>query len=283
MKNIVTKKLRSQTGASITFALLLFLVCSVLCSVIIVAATTSAGRMAGIAEADQRYYSVTSASELLKELMNGKTVSVVKVTTSSATTTYTDGIAGAGDPTSNGDEVSNVYLVVGKNAEEILANVGTEDDYIIPDNQISEGEYSMNQYLITSSILNDAAYKYSSGTTIPKSSPRSLDLQTGVSDALAVTIKETLDDAGTITLTLNNSNGAPFKQEIVFGANSVKSEDVKTMDGTPTNYSSWLDPSNLEVMHNSYTVTTEKTVTEIITSTWTLSSIKTLQGSVLEE
>ena len=132
-------------------------------------------------------------------------------------------------------------------------------------------------------LINDAAYKYSSGTTIPKSSPRSLDLQTGVSDALAVTIKETLDDAGTITLTLNNSNGAPFKQEIVFGANSVKSEDVKTMDGTPTNYSSWLDPSNLEVMHNSYTVTTEKTVTEIITSTWTLSSIKTLQGSVLEE
>ena len=67
MKNRILTKLRSRTGASITFALLLFLVCAVLSSVIIVAASAAAGRMSGIAEADQRYYAVTSAAELLRD------------------------------------------------------------------------------------------------------------------------------------------------------------------------------------------------------------------------
>ena len=73
MKQRIMQKLRAQTGASITFALLLFLVCSVLCSVILVAATASAGRMARIRDMDERYYAVTSAAEVLKGLLDGKT------------------------------------------------------------------------------------------------------------------------------------------------------------------------------------------------------------------
>ena len=64
----IRRKLNSRKGASITFALLLFLVCAVLSSVIIVAATAASGRMSKIAETDQRYYAVTSAAELLKNL-----------------------------------------------------------------------------------------------------------------------------------------------------------------------------------------------------------------------
>ena len=77
--NRIRKKLASDRGASITFALLLFLVCAVLCSVIITAASTASGRMASLAETDQRYYTVTSAAELLRSLIDGQTVSVVKV------------------------------------------------------------------------------------------------------------------------------------------------------------------------------------------------------------
>ena len=77
--NKAKSKLRSQTGASITFALLLFLVCAVLSSVILVAATTAAGRMAGIAETDQRYYAVTSAAEAFKDLISDKTVTVLTI------------------------------------------------------------------------------------------------------------------------------------------------------------------------------------------------------------
>ena len=47
-------KLRSETGASITFALLLFLVCSVVSIVVVVAGSAAAGRMSQRAETDHR-------------------------------------------------------------------------------------------------------------------------------------------------------------------------------------------------------------------------------------
>lgn len=77
-ENRIAQKLRSETGASITYALLLFLVCAALSAVILVAATTASGRMSNISETDQRYYSVTSACEFLAETLGGGTASVIK-------------------------------------------------------------------------------------------------------------------------------------------------------------------------------------------------------------
>lgn len=65
----IRNKIRSRRGASLTFALLLFLVCAVVGSVVLVAGTAASGRMSQIAEMDQRYYSVNSAARLLIELM----------------------------------------------------------------------------------------------------------------------------------------------------------------------------------------------------------------------
>ena len=65
----IKNKLNSQRGASLTFALLLFLVCAAVGSAVLVAGTAAAGRMSRIAEMDQRYYSVNSAARLLIELM----------------------------------------------------------------------------------------------------------------------------------------------------------------------------------------------------------------------
>ena len=60
----IRQKLNSQNGASITYALLLFLVCAVVGSIVLTAGTASAGRFSGLSENDQQYYSVTSAAEL---------------------------------------------------------------------------------------------------------------------------------------------------------------------------------------------------------------------------
>lgn len=76
--SLIKAKIKSQKGASITFALLLFLVCAVISSVVIVAGTAAGGRLKNIPESDQRYYAVTSASELLKNAIDGKTVVAVK-------------------------------------------------------------------------------------------------------------------------------------------------------------------------------------------------------------
>lgn len=86
--NALRCKLRSDRGASITFALLLFLVCALACSVIIVAATAAGGRMSQLPQADQRYYAVTSAQELLCQEMLGKAVTVVCDSTYPSSPTY---------------------------------------------------------------------------------------------------------------------------------------------------------------------------------------------------
>ena len=72
----ITSKLKSESGASISFALLLFLVCAVVSSIVIVAGTTASGRLSQMAEMDQRYYAVTSAARLLNDLIDGKSVTV---------------------------------------------------------------------------------------------------------------------------------------------------------------------------------------------------------------
>ena len=72
----IQSKLKSRRGASITFALLLFLVCAVVSTVVIVAASATAGRMSQRAATDQRYYAVTSAAGLLRDEFDGATAVV---------------------------------------------------------------------------------------------------------------------------------------------------------------------------------------------------------------
>ncbi|GEM_PF-3245991 len=77
--NKIRLKLTSQSGASITYALLLFLVCAVVSSIVLAAGTAASGRISNSVSTDQRYYSVTSAAELLEDLYDG--VKVVTQTT----------------------------------------------------------------------------------------------------------------------------------------------------------------------------------------------------------
>lgn len=84
--NALKNKLTSQSGASITYALLLFLVCAVVSSVVLAAGTAASGRISKSAESDQRYFSVTSAAKLFKEMIDGKSVKVVNQTVTQTVT-----------------------------------------------------------------------------------------------------------------------------------------------------------------------------------------------------
>lgn len=86
--NTLLNKLRSRRGASITFGLFIFLICVVISTVVIVAATTSAGRISGMAKAEQRYYSVTSTAKVIQELMKDGKVTVITYTDGDSTKTY---------------------------------------------------------------------------------------------------------------------------------------------------------------------------------------------------
>ena len=87
----IRKKLQSRRGASITFALLLFLVCAVIGSLVLAAGFAAAGRLAKLADSEQRFYAVNSAAELvLSELCgDGNKVTVVGIKRDGDNYTYT--------------------------------------------------------------------------------------------------------------------------------------------------------------------------------------------------
>lgn len=72
MRMNLLKKLHDRRGASLSFALLLFLVCAAIGSVVLASATAAAGRVSGLPEYDRRYFAVTSAAELLRETIGGE-------------------------------------------------------------------------------------------------------------------------------------------------------------------------------------------------------------------
>ena len=108
--NRVKKKLNSRKGASITWALLIFLVCAVVGSAVLVAGTAAAGRMSKLAENDQRYYAVTSAARLLINELESNTVFVEKDSSGGGSITYKNS-QGAAITSMNSLACEAAYLV----------------------------------------------------------------------------------------------------------------------------------------------------------------------------
>ncbi len=76
-KTGVMGKLREKRGSSMIFALLITLVCIVVSSVIITAGTAAAGRLVKTAEADRRYYAVSSAVEMLRDMFDDQSIEII--------------------------------------------------------------------------------------------------------------------------------------------------------------------------------------------------------------
>ena len=85
--NAVQRKLQDRSGATLTVALLFFIMCAAAGSVILAAATTSTGRLAELQASDQNYYAVVSAAKLIRDEIDGQTISVGQTETKTVTTT----------------------------------------------------------------------------------------------------------------------------------------------------------------------------------------------------
>lgn len=81
MRKAILLKIKSERGASLSMAILLFMVCAVVGGVILAAATAAGGRASQLAENDQRYYNVTSAAQLLAEVLEGKEITITRTLT----------------------------------------------------------------------------------------------------------------------------------------------------------------------------------------------------------
>ena len=76
MCKTVYKKIHSSVGASLAIALLLFLACTVVGTVVLTAASAVSGRAAELTFMDQRYHSVASAAALLEKELCGKDIKI---------------------------------------------------------------------------------------------------------------------------------------------------------------------------------------------------------------
>jgi len=235
--NAMKNKIKSQRGASITFALLLFLVCAVISSVVIVAATAAGGRMSQIAQSDQRYYAVTSAAELLKDALDGKTVTVRTTEKSKATTSYNDGTVVPGTPeeekkesimTFDGDDTTTITL-----DEDTIKKLSVIGDaaYRVADAEYNENKTS-DAHLVDGVTLVDM--------------PRKLSLTAKTDDdstagVFSVDMREELSERGTITFYVSKKDGTDatgknaYTLKLSFKADVKTTVDTKTNAGTPTN------------------------------------------------
>lgn len=76
---LIQRKVRSEEGASLTVALLFFLVCAIVGSVILAAATSSMGRMKNLSSTEQDKNAVYSTARLVVRRMSGKNLADNKI------------------------------------------------------------------------------------------------------------------------------------------------------------------------------------------------------------
>lgn len=72
------KKIQDDNGATLFIALLFFIICATCGAVLLVAGTQAAGRIAGLTKNEQNLYAATSAAKMLKDEIDGRTVTVDK-------------------------------------------------------------------------------------------------------------------------------------------------------------------------------------------------------------
>lgn len=260
--NAIKNKIGSREGASISFALLAFLVCAVISSVVIVAGSTAAGRMSQIAQSDQRYYAVNSAAELLGSTLDwsvgGQVVSKAVVKTKSVTYDV------------NGEKT-------GESSEAISSAFFSEDISDIVDVEEAILNHEITPVEKGYSLLIDAAYAWSEfidtgdQTKLPNAKKMQLTATSGedaVDTALAVDIYETLDINGTLTFDVSKKMkkadgtempNAAYTLRLTFAADIKNNTASKTQHGTPSK----TDGSTTDI-------TTETTKTVI---KWTLIDI----------
>ncbi len=203
--NGIRRKLKSETGASITFALLLFLVCAVVGAAVLVAGTTASGRMSKIAENDQRYYAVNSAARFLVDTIQEKRLEVKKIETADT----------------DGTDVETEYLVDDNPfSDDAITSIPVEAAYWL--GYLRETPLSGPKDLKLKLATTDSDYK----------------------DSIEVSIEETINTDGSLKFEIRNSGDQTDGQyglRLVFELENQTSDvlDLQNQKKTTENDLKW--------------------------------------------
>lgn len=310
MGRIVLNKLRSRKGASITFALLAFLVCAVVGAVLLASASAAAGRLSGLAESDQRYYAVTSAAQLFCDTLDGQSFTIERSFSKNTKQGEIYELAADGGPD----------IWVGSADDEDIATV--DSDYgntiktMFPPLSGSETEPEEHMYYVenlisgttTTSLLTNAAlfyvYKteslssntwkqawgsadssnnYADSSTGPSSSqswgPMDVTVEGYPGLSVKVTMKLHVNDnitreygPGAITFEFKNASGDPFTVMVILSA-SIQDDSLDPVKNTTYGLST-MTPINPETKRYTVNTTVTDTYTKTTTITWTVADVK---------
>ena len=256
--NKTGQKLRSRKGASILMALLVFLVCVCIGSVVLSAGTAAAGRFSKTAESDRRFYAVESAARLLEGIYDGKTITVSRTETDTKVMKYhlitTDGITSRDSGTPDNSASKQEYAV----AVDIAGEEADDDSY------------KMARFVTFQLFESDL-------TQSPAGAEEyAMPVNTGLDAAGTVTIK---DDAYSVfpeysaaySLKMNSGNRA----ELVF---SIKAENygvkVKFHADIHEETATRSAPETSVVNGTDETVTQVTTTAKTMTITWAYDGIE---------
>ena len=289
MKRKPNNVLRSRTGASITFALLLFLACAVVGALVLTAGSAAAGRVSNLAQSDQRYYSVSSAAGLLAQELSGKTVKIVqeREVTTDVTTSYKVDLGSTG----------SVVTPVGESTTTREASYKTKvNDFLItnylssydPNDDVGgtalSAEAQASFLNARAAILlfgqdgseilccNDKAMKASMKTGTEQSGELALYHSISMADdeaddQLTVTGKYYVQSDGTMIFTLTNQGDANerYSLRITLTPTINETQSDKTTESTSRSYTD-----------NGYTETVTTVTTTVKTSeiTWAVSGVE---------
>lgn len=286
MKRKFYSVLRSQTGASITFALLLFLICSLVGALVITAGTTAAGRMANLAEMDQRYYSVSSAANLLADELNNSTVKITRVrklstvTVTEYATEEVEGrtvatVVGSGSTTYAWYSTSfNDQIVVSDPEEMQEYNPDGDAGDSLPEDEFSFLTGRAAVLLLDDTCNNDSAMEASMKNGVSQHGQFSLTHEReggGVTDQnLAISGTFEMKSDGTLVLTLHNTNGDPYLMRVTLTASISETKSENTTADTSREY---LSNGFME------TVNSTRTLTKVSEITWTVSGVEKVVSS----
>lgn len=247
----IRKKLRSERGASITYALLLFLVCAVVGAVVLVAATSASGRLSGLAGTDQRYYSVTSAAELIRDLYDGAKATAAREEITETITPYTYN-GGAMTPVPGSSEthlyVDGTEITTGYKPDTLIRDAAYRRHFADP-----APAYPVIKELSLHEKSSSASFK---GVSVKGEAALNED------GSLSVTIRSVSPQG-------NSSEQDEYAVRLLFTADERTVEDDRTEEGTA---------QETAISGADYQITTTKTEKTTWTITWKYKGMQTVTG-----
>lgn len=273
IRKTIAGKLKSNSGASLSIALLLFLVCAVLGSVILRSGTAASGRVADMAKADARYYSVTSAADYLADAITrvGDDKRIVTVTRTAETRT-TETSSYNGESWSNPSKTSEYTTYSSPvikdnsstgsgNAETILTRA-VQDIFFGGTIVDAEGCWSKDKPSIKAADGSAGTENYDFSLQFTRGSNADEDL--------TVYVDETIRQNGDIELTVSNVEDKAaegYRVQMLFVLTSKTNSNSTTRTSSAT--SGTAEEGNLVL-----TETARTTETKTTTCYWTLAEIR---------